>query len=730
MRRIFLGCSLWIAVAGIAWSADASAPLRFLDDRGEGIGSALEVCFQIDLRTECVERGPGDEVIPPPRFQSLRVEGPDHGPASFRFEELQAEIRIPRKVLLQIGKFPAEPLTVSVYDPHAKAFEKPVATIPAAGPDGVKIPAGEILVALSSGGHAPDLHLLAAKPGEAARVEYTPRAGWSLVLRCLGSKDQKALTASTVSLESVRGYGLPNQWVGEKKTSADGLALFPGLTGRTDAGVQHADYLSRKVPGLSAAPGTLAFRDVVLEEGGRLRAKVVVNGQLQEGASCRLIDPEVPRDSPAVYEGTTNRSGICSSKSLPAGSYLLFAALPEKRGTLSRAVVITNGSETEEEFTFSEIRISGRISRGDDPVPGFTVRTFEVDETLGGAMVLAGEGTSGEDGRYEVTLWKPGSYEMILFRSPEIRVPVVDKSVSLKVGEEEKTVDFALEDVSVQGKVVDQDGKPLEKAGVILRWSGTERYAISDAKGEFEILLDGKGSGDIKALKPGYRESQPQDVALEAETELPPLNLVLAKEKLFRGTLSSAAGLPVPGGWVGVVRSYYGDEQILPRDGRTDAEGRFEVAPVGEGRNRLFASGPDCPLSFFDPSNEAGDLVLRCQGQPATLDLTLTDLEGRPVPEAEVILRQGGVIVPASVLAKHLYLLRARWKTDAFGQLVIPNLAPGSYDVFLAGFGREGMIESGSRTGYLTSVRLVPLNTTRLKLTVSGQSAVSSGSGF
>lgn len=625
---------------------------------------------------------------------------------------------------LQIGKLPTEPLTVSVYDSRAKALEKPVVTVQAVGPESLKVPAGEILVSLAANGHAPDLHLLTTRPGEVARIEYTPRTGWSLVVRCRGAKDQRPLASALVSLESVQGYGRPNQPAGEKKTGADGLALFLGLAGRTmDAAVQHSDNVPRKVQGLSAAPGALAFRDVVLEEGGRVRAKVLVAGRAQKGALCKLIDPEAAENARKVYEGLTDREGICGSGNLAAGSYLLFAVLPQERGTLSRTVVVTNGSETEEELAFSEIRISGKVSRGDDPVPGFTIRTFEANEELGGLITVA-DGTSGEDGTYEITLWKPGTYEMILFRSPEILVPVVMKNVLLEVGEEAKTVDFALEGAAVRGKVVDKEGKPLERAGVLLHLSGAgERYAITDEKGEFEILLDTQGSGDIKARKSGYRESQPQDIALADETELPPVTLVLAKEKLFRGTLSSAAGLPVPGGWVGVVRSYYGDEAIQLRSGRTNGEGHFEAAPVGEGRNRLFASGLDCPLSSFEPSNEAGDLVLRCQGQPATLDLTLTDLEGRPVPETGVILRQAGVIVPANVLSEHLSQLGLRSVTDSSGRLVIPNLAPGNYDVFLASSASEGMIEAGSRAGYLTSVRLTPLNTTELKLTVSGRPA-------
>ena len=93
------------------------------------------------------------------------------------------------------------------------------------------------------------------------------------------------------------------------------------------------------------------------------------------------------------------------------------------------------------------------------------------------------------------------------------------------------------------------------------------------------------------------------------------------------------------------------------------------------------------------------------------------DSEGRPVPNAGVILRQGNVIIPQNLIAFHLSFLGLRAQTDASGRMVIPNLAPGDYDVFLWRFQVEGMIEAGSRTGYLKSVRLAPLSTTELRLT-------------
>lgn len=728
MRRIGLGFLLWLVAAG--W---ASAEIRFLDDRGEPIASPLDACFQTDRRTECMKSGSGGPVEPPGPFLILRVEGPDHGPASLRPEDLETRegrlfARVPRKALLQIEKPPAEPLTISIYDKRAPSFDKPLFS---AQGGQIKIPAGDFLISLSSGRQAPDLHLLSATPGSVTRIEYRSRRGWSLVLRCRGAKDHQPLSASSISLESVLGYDTPNRLIDEQKTGQDGLAVFSGLLGRTvKAGVHHPEYLSQKVEGLSAAPGTFTFREIVLEEGGRVRAKVVMDGRGQEGVRCQVMDPQAADEkSRQLYEGLTDRQGICTSPKLPAGSYLLFANLPEERGRLSRTLVIRNGSDTEEEFALAKIRLSGKVSRGNDPVSGFIIRVFEVNEELN-ARIGVGKGQSGEDGTYEIALWKPGRYGVALLDSAEARTILAQKSIVLEAGEEAETVDFSLESASVRGKVVDEAGNPVAAAEVALRWSGVERWLSTNDQGEFEFLLEDKGSGDIKAEKEGYRPSQFQEVALAEETELPPITLILEKENLFKGTLSSAAGVPVSGGWVGALKSVYGDEYIEPpREGRTDAKGKFEVAPISGVRNRLFASGPGCPLSFFDPLDSGGDLALRCQGQPAVLDLTLTDSQGHPVPNAAVVLRQGHVILPTRLLEFHLSFLGLRAQTDASGRLVIPNLAPGDYDVFLARFQVEGMIEAGSRTGYLQSVHLAPLNTTEIQLTVGAPSSAQPGSG-
>src|SRR3954469_20782264 len=310
MRSVTLGLTLCVVCVSISGTARAQAsaaavpPVDLLDDRGEPIASPLEICFRTDLKSDCVDLAAGDAFIPPAPLRSFRAEGPDHGPALLEGAALRpgadgrVRLRIPRKALLRIDKLPAEPLEVAVYDVKAVSFDKPLAAARKVGPAGVKIPAGELLVALDSGRKAPDLHRLEVQPGATARLEYQPREGWSLVVRSLDARKRQAVASAAVSLAAVPGYGAPSRPAGEGTTGADGLALFPGLAGRRiDADVRHADFLPQTVQGLSAAPGGLAFRDAALEEGGRVRARVRVKRQPRAGALCKMIDLREPVSS-------------------------------------------------------------------------------------------------------------------------------------------------------------------------------------------------------------------------------------------------------------------------------------------------------------------------------------------------------------------------------------------------------------------------------------------------
>jgi len=720
---------LWIAAVGFA-TAEAPVSLRLLDDRGLEIEGPLEVCFQVDVRTECSTVNPGGTVTLPIRFLSVRAEGPDHGPVTVLLEGLEADaagkavVRVPRKALLRVEGLPAEPLTVSLYDPRAASLVKPFSSA-RFGAQGVKVPVGELVVSLTAGKRAPDLHRLSTVPGGEARLTYQPRDGWSLMVRCQAPKARRGLAGTVVTAASVPGYGRPEISAGKETTGADGLVFFAGLpAGTASVQARHPDFVAHKAPGLTAAPGALALHEAVLTEGGSLRATVTVDGQPRQGIPCTVFDlqrpPSAEREAlPPEKLGTakTDRSGVCRISRLPAGSYLLAVDLGEEKKPMRRAIVVTDGAETEEDMALSRLRVSGKVSRGEKPVPGLTVLFVRIkDEPL---TMSSAEAPTLEDGSYEVTLWEPGDYRAMV--APSLGRPAVTYR-EVVVVDRETSVDFVLAGGSVHGRIVDEEGHPLTRATVTLRWNvSDQKYGLSDEQGEFEFFVD-EGRGEVTAEKQGFRASAVHEVEVAGEAETPAVVVVLPREKLLRGKLTSAAGVPVTGAWVGSVRAYYGDEQLPAQESRSDAEGRFEVAPVPGGPNRLFASGPDCPLSFHDPGSATENLSFRCPGPPAALELTLRDAEGRPLAGAEVLLRQGGVLIHPEVLESHLGIQGLSARTDGSGRLMVPNLAAGDYEVFL--YNRRdavGMIEAGSRTGYLTSTRLIPLVTTPAEVTAGGR---------
>lgn len=227
------------------------------------------------------------------------------------------------------------------------------------------------------------------------------------------------------------------------------------------------------------------------------------------------------------------------------------------------------------------------------------------------------------------------------------------------------------------------------------------------------------------ANKLGYRESQSIEVRVEEGTPIAPVTLVLKRKGTVRGTVLSASGSPVPNAWIGSGGGSLERGPFLFSQTRSEADGDF-VVEVPPGRPRLFVSGPACPLSWFDlPASAEPDEIppptLHCPQLPAALELTLLDDTGKPLPHAGVILRQGGTIVPQSVLASHLHLLGLSSETDGAGRLVLAGLAPGDYELFLSTLSSESTIAGGRRQGYLTTVSLPALQTTDLQVTLPEQ---------
>jgi hypothetical protein len=730
----------FMAASGMAAIADSLPPIHLVDDRMQAIGEPLELCFQLELKTDCRRISPGETVHAPDAFHGVRIEGESYGPVRLRREALPAQadgsfrIPVPRKALLHLeAGSRKDPLTVSLYDPQDPTFREPTFRAQLQpGNSEVKVPAGEFIASLTQARDAPDLQRLSAQPAARVRLTYRSRQGWSLLARCRDAASLQPVGRAEVQVTETIGYGQPEWSIAKVNSGADGLVLFSGLgSTMTSLAVRHPDFISSEVRGLTASPGTFTFREVDLGLGGRLNVHVTVHGRPLTGARCQIFslapntpDPREPYRQ--LWEGSVNQQGLCRSDRLAQGVYKLRVQIPDSTSRFNRWVTVPEAQDVEVDVALAPTRVSGVVRRGGKPSAGYSVEALMIDSAKpkGAFGDVFADAISDEEGQYELTLWTPGWYSLHV-RSAS-KIPAASHKELLTDGDEEKRMDFDLEATAFRGVVVDEAKRPVPGSRVVLRWQGV-MLAEADAEGRFEIDVEGEGTGTLFATKAGYRDSETIEVLVEKDVSITPVTLVLKRKGTVRGRVLSANGDPLANAWIGSAGVSLERGPFLFSATRSGPDGSFEV-DVPPGPPRVFISGPACPLSWFDlpaTAERDGDdserpTSLRCPGLPAALELTLVDSKGKPLPHAGIILRRQGMIVPQKVLTTHSNLLGLASDTDGAGHLVLAGLAPGDYELFLNVLCSESTIAAGSRRGYITTVSLPALQTTELQLTLPG----------
>jgi Carboxypeptidase regulatory-like domain len=710
----------------------AAAKVKLVDDRGEPLATRVQACFQIDLRQDCVSVTAGSELFLPSSFQSGKIEGADYGPLSLRDVELGPQsaaarpIRVPRKASLELRSRGTEPTALSLYALDDSDLRRPAHRIEIPHRGALKVPAGEFLASLVAPGLAPDLHVVELAPGGRHQLRFEPRPGWSLVLRTRDSATVKPVAGALVALERIPGYAASSSPPPAARTERHGLALFSGLTdAMMQATVRRAGYVVRKIPGLLASPGSFAYQDVGLETGGRVRATIRLEGQPAAAADCTILKfvrhPVAKSPPPEIISHSlSDAGGICITQQLATGHYLLRVSVPARSVSADKEAEVAAGEETELQVDLSPIRLHGTVRLGARPAPGFRIAVFNDDAVIPrrGVKDVAASGTTDEEGEYETTLWSAGDYSLAL-TSPQ-GAPATAKRRQLESPDEE--VDFQLDDAAVTGLVVDQMAKPVQGAAVMVRWKGPEstetRIAVSSSDGTFSFPMITTGPVTLQAHLAGYRSTEPLPMEFVSGATLGPVKLVLRKEKTVRGVVTNAAGAPVAQVWVASYTLDAGEFARKIAATVTAADGSFELQIPENGAARFFVSGPGCPLAAVAVATPEQEAQIRCAVAPSALGVLIKDREGSPLTQASLILRRNGAVIPQDAIATHLALLQMPGETDGSGRLVLAGLAPGDYDVFLAGSTSEGLASLGTAHGFLGSFSLAPLALTEVDVQV------------
>jgi hypothetical protein len=414
------------------------------------------------------------------------------------------------KARLQIDKLPAGTLDLAVFDAAASSFDRPLVFVHGVSAAGVEIPPGDLLVALRLGQSAPDLHHLKAKPGAPVHVEYRPSEGWSLFVRVRSLQTSKPVAGAVVSLGPSR----------HDTTGEDGLALFSGISGPVEAAVRHPDFVPQTMTGITSVLGGLTFRDFSLDAGARVRARVRLKGQPREKDFCRFQLLQEP--PPESVEARTDAQGICQpGQHFAPGAYVISALLRGTTVPLTHAVTLVEGQDLLEDFAFADVRVHGKVTKGGRPAPDLTVRFQQgaPEEDTTGWDRVEGAAKTGADGTYTLYLPKPGSYTVGLLPRPQSPAPGLERTVVLKA-DQDKALDFTLQKIVIEGRIIDARQYPIEGAWVRLDWNDGTDYTVRTGKqGEFTFYLQTLGQGLLTAGKEGYVDAPEQEYDLDEEDD-------------------------------------------------------------------------------------------------------------------------------------------------------------------------------------------------------------------
>lgn len=256
-----------------------------------------------------------------------------------------------------------------------------------------------------------------------------------------------------------------------------------------------------------------------------------------------------------------------------------------------------------------------------------------------------GEARSGEDGRYRIAASSIGGGAYVVATAPGY---AQSRVVAQLPGPGSRAVaDFDLVPAfRVKGRVVDEDGRPVEGAVVRSFFTGSQNVATTDGEGGFRLdhLDPRRSSHSVYARKEGYCEAATSVEVDGAERAIP--DLVLARGVRLEGRVLDDAGAPLAGAslYIGFSPSAYNRLDAVSRD-----DGSFVFPNVPAGEQTLAASHPDCApdrrlLSLAPAPPIVADLVVRLE-KAHSIGGVVRDEAGKPRARIGIAVKHAGEYV-------------------------------------------------------------------------------------
>jgi len=260
---------------------------------------------------------------------------------------------------------------------------------------------------------------------------------------------------------------------------------------------------------------------------------------------------------------------------IPEGSgYELAVGKNGYQGSTQTAGPVVAGEITKVNIQIIGGAVSGTVSDQD----GIPVEGAEVKVTIGGETYTA---LTESDGTYVLIDLPAGTgYTVTASKDGYESGSESGIEVTIRQMTSGKDIVITLNSGTIEGKVTDEDGNPVEGATVRVADGEKIRTAITDEDGNFTICNVTSGSGyTVTASKEGYVDGTAGDIAVVTGEVTENVNITLLRNiGSLSGKVTDSSGNPVAGAKVTAVS---GDNEYTKT---TDASGEFRFEGVKAGR--------------------------------------------------------------------------------------------------------------------------------------------------
>ncbi|MCP5069278.1 MAG: hypothetical protein GY946_22160 [bacterium] len=498
------------------------------------------------------------------------------------------------------------------------------------------------------------------------------------------------------------------------RSDAEGRFEIAGLPlERTKLKVQHAEYADTE---FDATPETGASTEVTV----RIARGASIAGHVRNGDGNSLGSQQV-----TLYQNFmepritfTDEDGAYAFPGVPEGSWSLKVGVFEQNAsgqTKSDIKVGLSGTVTVDfEALAASGRVTGLVRLAGKPLAGATVKV--IDDRGVGQSIAA---TTDENGYYAVDGVQPGSFQVHV--DGEGGASTV-KFGNFGAGETTATRDIDLGSAVIKGTVVNEDGKPLSPAWVMIEdadaeegtWSRVKAQATTKSDGSF--MATGLAAGRYKVR---VQQGEYAQQILEPKPLADGATLDLGQIRMRRGTSLSGrvvddTGAPVEDVTIS-LKDTDGRPVMLFSMSTTGSDGRYTLQGVQPGSYvvRFQAKGyaPDEKPVELSEAGATADGTLTRGG---ILRVVVRDDSGRGVAGARVSLLDAAGRPVTKTFSLANLSDGDNSKTDEQGMAQLPDLASGTYQVNAT---RSGYVAAGDAEKAVVA----PGATTTIELTLTKQ---------